>query len=214
MPPFFAFIRQKAILYGETYRFLVVHSNKLDARKVKSIQAHLEKKNGIDGKKEKEKLEKLRFACESDAQVDLSAFLKSYRGSHTFQGYLVREELPGKRTNRGRPKKGESPSSTKTVYRSQLDLQPPSEEQKEELHQQTSSFILITNSTKEPTLSDVELLKVYRGQQTVENRFRFLKSPYFVGRVCLKNPRRVEAFAYVMMLSWYITYSNISYVSR
>ncbi|GGB52638.1 hypothetical protein F3157_11200 [Virgibacillus dakarensis] len=45
------------------------------------------------------------------------------------------------------------------------------------------------------------MLKAYKEQQTVENRFRFLKNPYFIGRDFLEKPKREEAFAYVMMLS-------------
>ncbi|MCJ7843622.1 transposase, partial [Lederbergia sp. NSJ-179] len=62
-------------------------------------------------------------------------------------------------------------------------------------------------------LSDVDLLKAYKGQQTVENRFRFLKNPYFVGRIYLEKPKRVEAFAYVMMLS-VMVYSVFEYLIR
>jgi transposase len=209
---FIGFPPAKAELYGETYRFLVVHSNKLDGRKRKSIQSQLEKEQQ-SWEKAKEKLEKKDFACGADAKTALSEFLRTHRGSHTFEGAIVREDRPGKRKKRGRPRKDEASPSPVTVYRIQLDIQPPSEEHMERLRQQASTFILITNVTKKPALSDVDMLKGYKEQQTVENRFRFLKSPYFVGRVFLEKPQRVEAFAYVMMLSVMI-YSLFEYLIR
>jgi transposase len=71
----------------------------------------------------------------------------------------------------------------------------------------------MTNVMNKKELSDTELLKSYKGQQTVENRFRFLKSPYFVGRIFLEKPERVEAFSYVMMLS-VMVYSLFEYLIR
>ena len=202
----------EAELYGENYRFLIVHSSKLDGRKQKSLQSQLEKEQK-SLEKAKEKLEKKDFACEADAKAVLSEFLNTHKGFHIVTGSVVSEERPGKRKKRGRPKKGEVPPSPVTVYRVQLHIQPPAEEQWDRLHQQASSFILITNVTDKQEWSDVELLKGYKGQQTVENRFRFLKNPYFVGRIFLEKPHRVNAFAYVMMWS-VMVYSLFEYLIR
>ncbi|WP_188634404.1 IS1634 family transposase, partial [Lentibacillus kapialis] len=204
--------RAKAKLDGEAYRFLIVHSNKLDGRKQKSIDAQLEKEQQ-KWEKDKEKLEKKDFACERDARDALSEFIKDHKGSHTIEGTIVPEQRAGKREKRGRPKKGETPPSPVTVYTIQLTIHAPSEEQLERLRQQASTFILVTNEMNEQELPDIELLRAYKGQQTVENRFRFLKNPYFVGRVFLEKPKRVEAFAYVMMLS-VMVYSVFEFLIR
>jgi hypothetical protein len=109
--------------------------------------------------------------------------------------------------------KGETPPPPETVYRVTLQINPPSEKEMERLHQQASTFILVTNVMDKTELPDTDILKSYKGQQTVENRFRFLKSPYFVGRIFLEKPKRVEAFAYVMMLS-VMVYSLFEYLIR
>ncbi len=57
------------------------------------------------------------------------------------------------------------------------------------------------------------MLKAYKGQQTVENRFRFLKNLFFFGRVFLSKPHRVEAFACVMKIS-VMVYSLFEYLIR
>lgn len=202
----------KAELYGETYRFITVHSNKLDARKQKSINSKL-KKEKETWEKDKEKLEKKDFSCESDAQKGLVQFLKDHRGSHLVEGVTVPEVRAGKRKKRGRPKVGEEIPPSVTIYTVKLDIYPPSEEKLEYLRQQASTFILITNKMEKQELSDIEMLKAYKEQQTVENRFRFLKNPYFVGRIFLEKPERVEAFAYVMMLS-VMVYSVFEYLIR
>ncbi|MDQ0339464.1 transposase [Caldalkalibacillus uzonensis] len=81
------------------------------------------------------------------------------------------------------------------------------------MHQQASTFILITNEMDEEKLTDEDMLKGYKAQQTVENRFRFLKNPYFVGSIYLSKPEWVEAFAYIMMISVMI-YSLFEYLIR
>ncbi|SDJ14897.1 hypothetical protein SAMN04488123_11716 [Natribacillus halophilus] len=120
--------------------------------------------------------------------------------------------MPDKREKRGRPKKGEVPSPPVTVYRVQLKLQSPSEDTLRQLRKEASIFILVTNAGND-TASDVDLLKGYKGQQTVENRFRFLKDPFFVRRLFLEKPHRVEAFAYVMMMGMMI-YALFEYLIR
>ncbi|QDI90424.1 IS1634 family transposase [Salicibibacter halophilus] len=202
----------KADLNGKTYRFLVIQSDHMDARKEKTIQSNLEKEQRR-WHKEQAELERQDFSCEADAEEALGAFLKKHqKGYHTFEGTTVCVELPGKRQKRGRPKKGEAPPPPITVYRVRLTLHPPSDEQLEAIRKQASIFILVTSVAKDDQ-ADVELLKAYKGQQTVENRFRFLKNPFFVGRVYLAKPKRVEAFACVMMIS-VMVYSLFEYLIR
>lgn len=202
----------KAKLNGKTYRFLVVQSDHMEAQKEKTIQNNLEKEQR-SWHKDQAELESQDFACEADAEEALTTFLKNHRkGYHTFEGTVVRDEIPGKRQKRGRPKKGEAPPPPVTVYRVRLTLHPPSDKQLEALRQQGAIFILVTNVAKDDQ-PNVELLKAYKGQQTVENRFRFLKNPFFVGRVFLSKPRRVEAFASVMMISTMV-YSLFEYLIR
>ncbi len=61
-------------------------------------------------------------------------------------------------------------------------------------------FILATNVLK--NLSPSEILTAYKGQQSCERGFRFLKDPlFFADSVFLKYPSRVETMAMLMGLS-------------
>lgn len=71
----------------------------------------------------------------------------------------------------------------------------------------------MANEMNEQSLPDLEMLKAYKGQQTVENRFQFLKNPYFVGGTFLEKPKRVDAFAYLMMLG-VMVYNVFDYLIR
>ena len=46
-----------------------------------------------------------------------------------------------------------------------------------------------------------EVLKQYKAQSKVETSFKFLKDPLFVGPVFLKEPGRVQALAYVLLMA-------------
>jgi transposase len=48
---------------------------------------------------------------------------------------------------------------------------------------------------------DKEILSQYKGQQSVENIFKFLKDPTFVGAYCLKSPERIVAFGYILLMA-------------
>lgn len=67
--------KEKAKLDGETYRFLIVHSNKLDGRKQKSIASQLEKEQQ-KWVKDKEKLEKRNFLAKVMPKQRCRSFLK------------------------------------------------------------------------------------------------------------------------------------------
>ena len=72
----------------------------------------------------------------------------------------------------------------------------------ETFSRQRSRFILATNQLDKTVWPAQKLLKEYKGQQTVERGFRFLKDPlFFVSSVFVKKPQRVEALALIMALT-------------
>jgi transposase len=81
------------------------------------------------------------------------------------------------------------------VYKNRVTVHPPSPEAMEEARQAASMFVLITNVLDGQRLSNADVLRAYKEQHEVEGRFRFLKSPYFVGPVYLQNIDRVEGKA-------------------
>jgi transposase len=48
---------------------------------------------------------------------------------------------------------------------------------------------------------DREILFQYKGQQSVENIFKFIKDPSLVGAYCLKNHEQIVAFGYILLMA-------------
>lgn len=56
----------------------------------------------------------------------------------------------------------------------------------------------------EKEFSEVQnLSKKYKTQISVENRFKQLKSSHFINSMFIKNPKRIEALAYLLQLLFY-----------
>lgn len=71
----------------------------------------------------------------------------------------------------------------------------------------------MTDIRDDARLPEESVLRLYKDQNEVEGRFRYLKSPYHVGPVFLQRPSRVKAFGYVMLLSL-LLYSVFEYILR
>lgn len=60
------------------------------------------------------------------------------------------------------------------------------------------TFILITSA---PEIPAVEILRDYKDQYKVEQRFGFLKDPYYVGPLFLKKENRIKGLHHVLLLT-------------
>lgn len=183
---------------GENYRFVVVHSSSLDKAKEKSIQKDIARE--LEHlQKEFARLEKTEFACEPDARLAFEQLLKTVHPKyHCAAMTVVPQEVAQKRSRRGRPPVGAIPDC-KTVWRvicqKELDAAAVTK-----AYDNARTFVLISSVSNERA-SDAELLKIYKDQPKVETRFKFLKSPYYVGATLFKKPERIEAFNYVLLLA-------------
>ena len=89
--------------------------------------------------------------------------------------------------------------SKKIVYKATIVLEEKSNKIESE-KKKAGRFILATNVLE--NLSSSEILTAYKGQQSCERGFRFLKDPlFFADSVFLKYPSRVETLAMLMGLS-------------
>ena len=197
---------------GRIYRFLAVHSSALEAKKEQT----LEKKRSL-GRETWEKdaaaEAKRTYRCAADVEEALRKWCAKHRGFHRIEAETLREEIPGKRNQRGRPRQGEPPPPPITVYRNRIRILPQEEAEWERIVKREATFILITNIRDEERLPNEGVIATYKEQHQVERRFRFLKSPYFVGPIFLKNKNRVEAFGYVMLMA-VLVYSVIERLLR
>ncbi len=103
------------------------------------------------------------------------------------------------RGRRGRPR-ADAPPAGVTTYHVTVAWGPRDALAVHAELQRRSGFVLIT--TRAADRSDAAaLLREYKGQTSVEQRFPFLKDPTFVDAVFLKKPERIQALGYVMLLA-------------
>ena len=186
-----------SVFVGKTYRFVVVRSSSLSKTKEKTLKRRLEKERR-ELEKLLKKVSKEDFKCEPDAKTRLKALLKEHKMLHGLSGKTV-ENIQVKRKP-GRPRKDEVAVPTRITYGIVLTVLEPTEEDLEDWRQRESAFVLIT-SVSEDLYDDYDVLKEYKKQIKVEQRFRFLKDPMFVNALFLKTPKRVQALGYVILLA-------------
>lgn len=101
---------------------------------------------------------------------------------------------------RGRPSKDSSPTF---YYQVDATLEPKEIAIAIET-KRAGRFILATNVLNAEELSDEEVIREYKAQQSTERGFRFLKDPlFFTSSVFLNSPERVAALAMVTIFSVY-----------
>lgn len=70
-----------------------------------------------------------------------------------------------------------------------------------------SSFVLITNIFDGYDARSI--LREYKEQTVVENRFRFIENPLYVGPLFVKKNQRLEALSYVVLIALLIYMINL-----
>lgn len=188
----------EAELDERRYRFVVVHSSVLDERKKKTWERNLQKERQTQEDRLAE-LSKHAFHCQADAQAAIEDMRKRYKGYWQCTYDIQASTEIVKRSQRGRPRKGETPEM-QTVYRVQCYVSGWNEAKVERAIAKLGTFVLITTLPC-PEQAAVEVLKIYKGQEAVETRFRFLKNPQQIGPIFLKNTDRIEALAYVFLMA-------------
>ena len=185
-----------AQLYGDTYRFVIVHSSHLDKRKLRGLENRL-KKEQDELHKNAAKLAKRTFACEADAIKELNRFLALHQSKfYPLSGSIAQETVMKKRKKRGRPAAGEAPEY-EDIFTVKIEVGALDQETFHQEQQRLSCFVLV--SSVDESYTGADLLREYKEQSVVENRFKFIKSPAFVGPVYLQSKNRLEALCYVIL---------------
>lgn len=184
-------------LNGRLYDFVVVHSSSLKAQKEKTVVKRLAKEKD-KLQKEAARLFRQSFACKPDARAAVESFLTEARK----QGFDVQGEVEVKTTSthgkRGRPQNGEEPQVTIT-YHANCTVGEVNPEFFEHLLRMEATFVLIAKVNDRECWNDKEILAEYKRQTNIEQKFRFLKSPVYLGPVYLKTKKRVHALGYVFI---------------
>ncbi len=183
------------LLYDQTYRVLVVHSDVYDERRMKKLERMLQddcsKMTDI-----KSREEKIEFACRPDAEAALSRIGKG----RFYEVVGEIREVP--KYGPGRPKRNGHRIPKRFVYRLNLDIKPRVDEIVA-AEEEAGCFVLITNVPEggPEGIGSKDLLTIYKSQDAVERNFGFLKDPLIVNSLFLKKPARIEALSLILVLA-------------
>ena len=202
------FITEKDCTYEDTnLKCAICYSTNLEKPKERTINKQIIK--------EKEMLKKLSksyakrtFACEEDANKEISKLIKKDLKKVKFHTVSMIIKVNEKR-KRGRQPKDISKIEHIMEYYLQIEIKIDEEKIKKRF-EEACTFILCSNDL---TLEAEDLLREYKTQIGVEKKFQQLKSPHFVNSLYIDTPERVEALTYLILISMMIL-SIAEYVVR
>jgi transposase len=171
--------------YGEIeQRWLVVESDQRKESDQKRIEKKIEK-DRLEAEKQLRELSRQTYACVPDALKAVKKLESKFK-YHQLSQIETREEKENKR------------DYLRVKITAALKENP---EKIQEEKQLAGRFILATNVLDEAELSPEQMLIEYKGQQSTERGFRFLKDPMFLAdSIFLKSPERIQALALIMGL--------------
>ena len=136
------------------------------------------------------------FACEADTLSAVTEFEKTLKFHNLSELQIVSQPHYSRR---GRPNPEQQPTHNSWHILSGLIENPVTVAA---IQKQAGRFILATNSVDSEKWADSDILREYKGQQSTERGFRFLKDPlFFASSVFLKNSKRIMALAMLMTLA-------------
>lgn len=175
-------------------RWLVVESQERKQADLCQLEKRLAKQLH-KAQAERRQLSQQEFACAADALKAARRFAHQLRFYQLDELHLVESS---RHARPGRPRKSVQP--TQCYYQIHAILVPNLSTIAIE-HRRAGRFILATNVLDAREVSNDDLLREYKAQQSTERGFRFLKDPlFFTSSVFLNTPKRVAALAMVMGL--------------
>jgi transposase len=180
--------------YGKVkQRWLLVHSDQAYEREAKSLKKQIQKEQEA-ASQELSKFSHMEFDCEKDAQEALSRLAKKLK-YHVFKEMTTASKRV--KIGKGRPR-----ADAPLIHRYRMRAVLKEDKIKIDAALRTKGrFLIATNELDQALLTSWQLLQNYKGQQSVERGFRFLKEPAFMtSSVFLKSQERIIALAMVMCL--------------
>jgi transposase len=187
----------EVILYGTSYRAVVLHSSAEDKRRHQQLDRALQASAATLRAAVRPEAQQ-RYFCQADAEAAADKVRALQTDYHEVD--VTVEECP--QYGRGRP----STRRPRTVKAMRYTLQIALRERDALLARRRAEagcFVLLTNvpSDGEMGHSAQEVLKAYKEQHGTEQNYGFLKDPVIVKSLFLKKPERVEALGLVLLLS-------------
>jgi transposase len=167
------------------YDFVVVQSSTLEERKEKTLLRRIKiQKDELE--KEARDLARRNFACEPDAKSAMDDLMaKALALGFGVQGNTLKKETASY-SHKGRPRKGEQPTIA-VSYHASCVIGDIRDEFYEELKKKESTFVLIASVKDREKYNDMGILLEYKHQSSIETKFRFIKSPVYLGPVFFRE---------------------------
>mgnify|MGYP000897922604 CR=1 FL=1 len=180
--------------YGDIpQRAVVVWSEEMKNRNEKTLEKKIQKETE-QAEKDLKKLKSRKFVCVPDAETEAKVWALAHP-HHRLTNLKVSPSVEKIEKKRGRPKKDE-PLNLRFKIEAEIEID---EESLSEECKNLGRFVLASNQTD---LEPEVMLNYYKGQQTVERGFRFLKDKSFhVSEIYLKKEERIESLCMIMVLS-------------
>lgn len=192
--------------YGEVnQKWVLFHSRPMQQRMEKTFDKQIAKENQAANASLK-KLGSRRFACEPDARKEADLWIQKHEN---YKFKKLEFGTVAKRANgkRGRRSKNEV-LDTFWVVDAEIKL---NEDVVNAKRTKLGRFILASNNLD---IDDETMLQHYKGQQSVERGFRFLKDKRFhIAQVYLKKKERIQSLAMIMVLTL-LVYSIAEWLLR
>lgn len=180
-------------------------SKMLSDRRASIERAHLK-----TAEKVAKRLGKMSFDSESEALLNIGLCQEELcDNAHSLKWKIVSEDVRVKRSQRGRPKKGEEPEFVRQYT---VDCEPVIDKVKLDVLADLDSLeVLVTNLPRIPSgerrenvrhgASSESVLELYLDQYKQEHTFKLLKGKVGLNDVFFKNPERENAMMFVLGLA-------------
>ena len=184
-------------LYGGIEQKWVLFQSKATKKRTEKTFNNNIKKKLDAANKSLNKLKRVKYACEKDANQAAEKWLKEHP-MYQFKQVSIESKSSRIGGKRGRPKKGEELETCYLIKaKIKFDEQMMAKERKK-----FGRFVLATNDLD---LTVDEILSYYKSQGNIERGFMFLKDKSFhVSEVYLKKESRIEALSMIMVLCLFL----------
>lgn len=181
-------------------RFLAIHSTQLEEqrRRTRLREAAKELKAM---EKVITKAQTIPYACEPDAQKVAATICAEAKAKHHVLHFSIEARevvLPAPKGRR--PRGFENVVATKFFLKGEATEIPRPQCR----FDPEGMFVLLTTISDRRELSDTRVLEAYKGQQTVEIGFHWLKGPLEVAPVFLKKTTRIDVLGFVYLISMFL----------
>ena len=181
-------------------RFLVIHSTQLGEQRTQTrLRGAAKERKALE--KVITKAQKTPFACEPDAQKVAATIIAEAKAKH----HVLYFSIEARQVVRPAPK-GRRPRGLEDVAETRFFLKGEATEipRPQCRFDPEGMFVLLTTISDRRELSDTRALEAYKGQQTVEIGFHWLKGPLEVAPVFLKKTTRIDVLGFVYLISMFL----------